>query len=102
MATDINIFLPIITLCIMLGVIGIWKKVPFLMLVGGVIIGMLAVLPLDLVNGVRVESIDTTDDINEVNWEDDPIQIDVYPKIFIGLLGGMFLLGGALIWKNED
>lgn len=101
MATDINIFLPLITLSIMLGVIGIWKQIPFLMLVGGAIISMLAVLPLELVNGVRVESIDTTTDINTVTWQDDPIQIDVYPRIFLGLLGSMFLLGGALIWNKE-
>lgn len=102
MATDINIFLPIITLSVILGVVGIWKQMPFLMLVGGALIAMLAVLPLDLINGSRVESIDTSTDTNTVTWQDDPIQIDTYPRIFLGMLGSMFLLGGALIWKNND
>lgn len=102
MATDINIFLPLITFSIMLGVIGIWKHIPFLMFIGGGLITMLAVLPLDLINGSRVESIDTSTDTNTVTWQDDPIEVDTYPKIFLAILGSMFMIGGALIWKSED
>jgi hypothetical protein len=100
MTTDINIFLPILSLSIILGVIGIWQKIPILMLIGGAIIAFMGVT-IDLTNGSRVESIDTTTDINTVNWENDPVDVDVYPKIFVGLLGSMFMIAGALIWKFE-
>lgn len=100
MTTDINIFLPILSLSIILGVIGIWQKIPILMLIGGAIIAFMGI-NLDLTNGSRVASIDTSTDTNIVTWENDPIEVDIYPKIFVSLLGSMFMIAGALIWKFE-
>lgn len=100
MTTDINIFLPILSMSIVLGVIGIWQKIPILMLIGGAIICFMGIT-IDLNNGSRVASIDTSTDPNTVNYEEDPVEVDVYPKIFVGLLGSMFMIAGALIWKFE-
>jgi hypothetical protein len=99
--TDINLFMGIIGLCSIASVFGLWKKIPFLMLVGGAVITFMAILPIDVSNGSRVESITESGNDNIINWEDDPAQLDVYPKIFFGLLGSMFMLAGALVWKED-
>jgi len=101
MALDITIFLSFISFCIILGIIGMWKKIPFLMLIGGVLITSLIILPIDFRDGTRIESLDTTTDIIIPTYEDDPVTFDVYPKIFFGIMGSMFMIAGALIWKEE-
>lgn len=102
MATDINLILSLFAFCVMLGVIGIWKKIPLLMLIGGALIAFIAVLPMDLTNGTRIETLDTTTDIIVPTYEDEPVNLDIYPKIFFGILGSMFMIAGALIWYQEQ
>jgi len=84
-----------------LGVVGIWSRVYFLTIIAGSLIAFLAIIPMDLVNGTRIEELDTTTDIITTEYEDDPVQIDIYPKIFFGLLGSMFMIGGSLSWKAD-
>lgn len=102
MVLDITIFLSLVSFCILLGIIGIWKKIPFLMLIGGAMIAFLTIIPMDFRDGSRIETLDTTTDIIVPTYEDEPVEFDIYPKIFFALMGSMFMLGGALIWKNGD
>jgi len=101
MATDISLFLSFIAFSVLLGIVGIWTRIYFLMLIGGALITFLAILPMDFVNGTRIDELDTTTDIIIPSYEDDPVQIDIYPKIFFGLMGSMFMIGGALAWRTD-
>jgi hypothetical protein len=98
---DVTIYLSIVFVCIILGVVGIWTRIYFLMLVGGAIMAFLSVIPMDLVNGTRIETLNTTTDIIVPTYEDEPVQVDVYPKILLGIMGSMFMIGGGLAWKAD-
>ena len=102
MVLDITIFLSFISFCIILGIVGMWKRIPFLMLIGGALIASLTILPIDFRDGTRISEIDTTTDIVTTEYEDDPVVFDVYPKIFFGIMGSMFMMAGALTWKDGD
>jgi hypothetical protein len=101
MVQDITVYLSIIMFCIILGVVGLWTRIYFLMIIGGVIMTFLAVIPMDFVDGSRIETLDTTTDIIVPTYEDDPVQVDIYPKILLGIVGSMFMIGGALAWRTD-
>lgn len=102
MVLDISIFLSFVSFCIILGIIGMWKRMPILMLIGGAMIAFLMVIPMDFRDGSRIESLNTTTDIIIPTYQDQPVEFDVYPKIFFGIMGSMFMIAGALVWKFEE
>ena len=102
MALEINLFVSFIGLCMIAGVVGIIIRMPFLMLVGGAMIAFLCIIPLDFVQGSRVESIEEIGNEHFITWQDEPVQFDTYPKILFGVLGSIFMLAGGLMWKYQD
>lgn len=72
------------------------------MMIGGAIIAFLAVIPMDFTQGTRVSELETVGNNTSVTWEQEPVEIEIYPKIFLGILGSMFMMAGALVWKYEE
>lgn len=102
---DINIFMSFFGLAVILGVIGIWKKIPLTLFIGGALVTFLSITPVGeggFTDGNRIESIDTVGDTSIINWEPDPIGVDTWTLIFFAVLGAMFMLAGAVIWKQEE
>lgn len=99
---EISLFLSFIGFSIIMGIVGIWIRIPMLMLVGGAMITFLSVIPLDFNDGSRVSNITESGSTNIVQWENEPVVFDVYPKILFAVMGSIFMLGGAMMWKYQD
>lgn len=78
-------------------IIGVWKKIPMLMFIGGAILTFLFILTDDIT--ALGDTQECTTAIATTTCTFDPYILDPWVKILFMLLGSIFMIGGALVWK---
>jgi hypothetical protein len=98
----IEIFLPLIGLCLAMGTLGIWKKIPLTMLIAGAIISFLAIQTDSIILGKIPITSTTSGSTTTYAFIDNEFTLDAWSKIFIGLIGSILMFVGAIQWKKEE
>lgn len=75
-----------------------------MLMIGGALVTFLGIQPPQegFTDGNRIESITEVGDEFVINWETNPLEIDTWTLIFFAVLGSMFMISGAVIWKQEE
>lgn len=99
MEIHIILFLSIIVFCFAMSVIGIWRKIPMMMFIGGALIAFIAVMTDSIDFGSTLEVV-----VDSTVYSADPesIPFTEYPKILFALIGSVTMIGGGLIWKGME
>ena len=90
-----------IAITIALSVVGIWKRIPLLMFIGGALITYMAIFTDSVTALGDTQTCTTAIATTTCIFEGfDFTQPDI--KIMFGILGSMVMIGGALIWKTVE
>lgn len=100
MQLPFEILMGLFALCFTLSVIGVWKKIPISMFIAGAIITFVFILT-DSITALGDTQICTTE-IATTTCTLEPYELDVWVKILFAMLGGVFMIVGALIWKATE
>lgn len=102
METPIEIIYTIFALAFALMFIGIWKKIPFAMVISGVLITFLFIIT-DSITALGDTNTCVTDIAQDTTTcTMSPYVLDMWIKILGMLLGNIFIMGGTLIWKASE
>lgn len=88
-------------LTVVLAIIGLLKKAPYLMFIGGAMLTFLFILT-DSVTALGGSQTCITTSPNTTTCTFEPYTLDAWVKILFCLLGSLFMIAGALIWKTEE
>lgn len=89
---------------ITLSVIGAWKKIPFAMVIGGILITFIFILT-DSITALGDTNTCVTDIAQDTTTcTVSPYVLDMWVRIVFMLFGTILMIGGALTWKaiKED
>jgi hypothetical protein len=97
MEIPFELIMALFSLTFVLAIIGVWKKIPLAMFVGGALITFTFILT-DSITALGDTQTCTTE-IATTTCTFEPYVLDVWIKILFMLLGSVFMIAGALIWK---
>jgi hypothetical protein len=101
MQVPFEIIMGIFALTFTLSIIGVWKKIPVAMFIGGALITFVFLLTDSITAlGDTNTCVSTLPDTTTCTQS--PYELDVWIKIIFMLLGSVFMIGGALIWKATE
>lgn len=86
---------------IAISIIGIWKKIPLMMFIGGALITFIFILT-DSITSLGDTQTCTTTLPSSTSCTFQPYDLDPWVKIIFMLFGVLFMIGGALIWKTIE
>lgn len=99
MELPFEIIIAIFTLTIALSVIGIWKKIPLAMFIGGALLTFVFILTDSITALGDSQTCETDVSQNSTTCTAQPYVLDTWIKIIFALLGSVFMITGALVWK---
>lgn len=82
-----------------MSIIGVWKQIPLMMFIGGAIITFLIVITDNIIMGIMPDTSSVSGSTTTYTLVNDLYPLDQWVKILFALMGSVFMLGGALIWK---
>lgn len=97
----IEVFLPLIALSLSMGVLGMWKKIPFVLLISGAIITFIAIDTTSISLGKIPEKSVTTGLTTTYTFIDNTFEFTQWHKIFISLIGSIIMFIGAFQFKES-
>lgn len=100
MQLPFEILIGIFTLTIALALIGVWKKVPFAMFIGGALLVFIFLLTEEITALGDTQTCTTVSASTTCEFE--PYVLDVWVKLIFMILGSIFMITGALIWKATE
>jgi len=102
MDIPIEIFLSFMGLSFAMGVIGLWQKIPLVLLIAGAIITFWAITTDNIILGKIPITSTSSGSITTYAFIDNIFEFTQYPKILFGLIGSVVMLAGALTWKKQE
>lgn len=98
MELPFEILMALFGIMVSLSVIGVARKMPFLMFVGGALFTFI-LIPVDSIPalGDTMSCVSIAPDTTTCT--DEPYTLDVWVKIGLLIFGSLFMLGGAIYWK---
>lgn len=98
MEIPFEMLMGVFILTISMAVIGVWKKIPIAMSIGGAILTVIFILT-DSIPALGDTQTCTTE-LQTTTCEFEPYVLDVWVRIFFMLLGSIFMIMGALVWQG--
>ncbi|SRR6266508_960799 len=100
MDIPIELFLGFIVLSFGMGVIGLWQKIPLLMLISGAMITFWALETDVVIMGKIPITSSVSGSTTTYAFIDNTFVFTQYPKILLGLIGSIVMFSGGLEWQK--
>jgi len=97
-----EVFVMFVGTAIAMSIIGIWKKTPLLLFIGGSLIAFWVIMTDNIIMGSIPQSSSVSGLTTTYVMVDNLYPFTEYPKILFALLGSMMGIAGALVWKTIE
>lgn len=84
---------------IAMSIIGVWKQIPLMMFIGGALITFLIVITDNIIMGSIPDFSVDAGATTTYTMQNNLYALDQWVKIIFAVMGSVFMIGGALIWK---